>query len=121
MSHWRIRSTVASALLVLGSVTGCSSDTASESRPTAATVVVGVDAVTAEASVGDSLEIETQKLAGTTIATQNEDLVSIYQGTEIDGVEVNPFVEARAPGTATVTVTRPNGSSYDLVITISNE
>ena len=110
-----------SLFVVLAFVTGCSTQSELQVRPTAATVVVAVDETEAQAVVGDSLEIQTQKLIGTTVSSADGDLVEVYQGTEVDGVDVNPFVEARAPGTATVTVTRPDGSSYDLVITITDE
>jgi hypothetical protein len=114
-------SLLSSLLIALALVTGCSTQSEPQVRPTAATVVVAVDETQAQAVVGDSLEIQTQKLTGTTVSTPDDTLIQVFQGTEIDGVEVNPFVEARAPGTATVTVTRPDGSSYDLVISITDQ
>jgi uncharacterized protein YcfL len=112
---------LSSLVVVLALVTGCSSESEPQTRPTTATVVVAVDETQAQAVVGDSIEIQTKKLTGTTISSADDSLVEVFQGTEVDGVEVNPFVEARAAGTATVTVTRPDGSSYDLVLTITDE
>jgi hypothetical protein len=112
---------LSSLIVVLALVTGCSSESEPQTRPTTATVVVAVDETQAQAVVGDSIEIQTKKLTGTTISSADDNLVEVFQGTEVDGVEVNPFLEARAAGTATVTVTRPDGSSYDLVLTITAE
>jgi len=41
-------------------------------------------------AAGDLLEIQVAKLAATTIASPDTELVRLYQGTEIDGVGINP-------------------------------
>jgi len=120
VSKLRLLAFFAAPVLTIGFLAGCSSESSSQPRPVVATVQVAVDETTAAAVVGDLLEIQVAKLTATTIESPDTELVRLYQGTEIDGAEINPFVEALAPGEATITVTRPDQSSYDLVVSITN-
>ena len=126
----RIAIAASTAVLGVGLLAGCSSsssDSASGGASAAASaatqmlppVIVEPGQTEATAKVGDFIDIKVDKLAGTTIDTSTPDLVEITQGGERDGAEFNPGAKALAPGDAVITVTGPDGSSYDLKITIT--
>jgi hypothetical protein len=82
-------------------------------------VMVAEDVTTANAKVGDFIVIQVTKLAGTTIATSTPDLLEVTQGGSDGSAEFNPGAKALAAGTGIITVTKPDGSSYDLTVTIT--
>ena len=81
--------------------------------------MVAEDVTTANAKVGDFIVIQVTKLAGTTIATPNPELLEVTQGGSDGSAEFNPGAKALAPGVGIITVTKPDGSSYDLTVTIT--
>lgn len=116
------------ALLGITVLAGCSSSSGSADASAAASasaqqmlppVIVEPGETTATAKVGNFIDIKVDKVTGTTIATSTPDLVEITQGGEKDGAEFNPGAKALAAGDAVITVTHPDGTSYDLNITIT--
>jgi hypothetical protein len=121
------------AILGVTMLAGCSSSSSSDATPTEASasaaasanaqmlppVIVEEDATTATAKVGDFIDIKVQTLAGTTIATTTPDLVELTQGGSDGSAEFNPGAKALAAGTAVITVTKADGSTYDLTVTIT--
>ncbi len=131
----RIVAISATALLGISVLAACSASTSSTENKAAAPassaaaapnanmeapIIVGPTDTTATAQVGNKIVFNVDKLAGTTISTSTPDLVSISQGGEQDGAEVNPGAEALAAGTAIVTVTNPDSSMRDVTITITD-
>ena len=124
---------IASAVLALGVMTGCSSTSSSEEAATSAEtsaettdssqmlppVIVEPGQTEATATVGDFIDIVVEEVVGTTIDTANTDIVEIFQAREEGGAVFNPGAKALAPGVATITVTTPDNSSYDLVVTVT--
>jgi len=74
---------------------------------------------TATAKVGDTIVFKVDKLAGTTISTDNADMFELVQGGEKDGAEFNPGAKALMAGTGVVTVTNPDSSTRDVTITVT--
>ena len=124
---------IASAVLALGVMTGCSSTSSSDEAATSAEtfaettdsaqmlppVIVEPGQTEATATVGDFIDIVVEEVVGTTIDTANTDIVEIFQAREEGGAVFNPGAKALAPGVATITVTTPDNSSYDLVVTVT--
>lgn len=128
----RIRTVVvvgAVALLGAGVLAGCSSSSSeSSTSPEASSsaqmlppVIITEDQTTATAKVGDFLDIvvSEENLAGTTVSTDQPDLVELTQAKEEGGATFNPGGKTLAPGTAVIVVTNPNGSSRDITLTIT--
>ena len=129
----RLAAAASIAALGVAVLAGCSSSSSSDasasasaaatSGPNAAQmlppVIVEPGQTEATAKVGDFIDIVVEKLAGTTIDTTTPDLVEIFQGGEKDGAEFNPGAKALAPGDAVITVTKPDATTYDLKITIT--
>lgn len=120
------------ALLGVAVLAGCSSSStpapaASTAAASAAAsnaevlppVMVAEDVTTANAKVGDFIVIQVTKLAGTTIDTSTPELLEVTQGGSDGSAEFNPGAKALAVGTGIITVTKPDGSSYDLTVTIT--
>ena len=121
------------AILGVTMLAGCSSSSSSDAMPTEAPasaaastdagmlppVIVEEDGTTATAKVGNFIDIKVKTLAGTTIATTTPDLVELTQGGTDGSAEYNPGAKALAAGTAVITVTKADGSSYDLTVTIT--
>ncbi|CAB4859801.1 MAG: hypothetical protein F2793_00745 [Actinobacteria bacterium] len=115
------------ALLGITVLAGCSSSSSSDSSASAAAsttqmlppVMVEQGATTAAAKVGDFVVINVKTIAGTTIATSTPDLLAISQGGTDGSADFNPGAQALAVGTGIITVTLPDGSTYDLTVTIT--
>ena len=125
------------ALLGVGVLAGCSSSTSSDSSSSAAAtaaasaaaspsgtagmlppIIVTDGQKTATAKVGDFIDIVVKKPAGTTIDTNKPDILEVSQAHQ-DGTAVfNPGAKALAPGDAVITVTNPDGSTWDINVTV---
>lgn len=128
---------IASAVVALGVMTACSSDSSSGEAATSAEtaaetaaetmdssemlppVIVEPGQTEATAKVGDFIDIVVEEVVGTTIDTPNTDIVEIFQAREEGGAVFNPGAKALAPGVATITVTKPDNTTYDLVVTVT--
>ena len=131
----RVTAVASIAALGIAVLAGCSSSSDSSSSASAAAtaaaspaassqqmlppVIVEPGQTEATAKVGDFIDIVVEELAGTTIDTTTPELVEITQGGERDGAEFNPGAKALAPGDAVITVTKPDSTTYDLKITIT--
>jgi hypothetical protein len=129
----RIRTAVvlsAAALLGAAALAGCSSSSSepASSAPAASAstqllppVIITEEQTTATAKVGDFLDIVVpdDELAGTTVGTDQPDLVELTQAKEEDGATFNPGGTALAAGTAVITVTSPDSSTRDITLTIT--
>ncbi len=121
--------TAAAALALTGAVAlaGCSSSSGSDTSssaapvmsPVQAPVVLDPTATSATMKVGQNLDINVTKLAGTTIDTDKPDLLKITQGGSNGGADFNPGATALAAGTATITVTNPDNSKREIAVTIT--
>ena len=132
MSRTRtIAAVSAAALLGAAVLAGCSSssepaasDSAAASESSAQMlppVIITEDQTTATAKVGDFLDIviPEDQLAGTTVSTDQPDLVELTQAKEEDGTLFNPGGKTLAPGTAVIVVTDPGGATRDITLTIT--
>ena len=117
------------AISILGVtvLAGCSSSsdpatdtaTASETSQMLPPVIVTADQMEAAAMVGDMIDIVVDDPVNTTITVDNADVLEITQGSDDGSALFNPGAMALAAGTATVTVTNPDGSTRDIVVTVS--
>jgi hypothetical protein len=73
----------------------------------------------ATAKVGDFLNIVVDEVIGTTIATDNPEVLEISQARQDGDAIFNPGAQALAPGEATITVTTPDNESYDIAVTVT--
>ena len=66
--------------------------------------------------VGDNLNfvIDDKNLAGTTVSTDNKDIVELTQAGEKDGATYTAGGKCLAAGTATITVTAPDNTKRDI-------
>ena len=118
-----------SAISILGVtvLAGCSSGddpatdttTSSESNQMLPPVIVTADQTDASATVGAFIDIVVDDPANTTIAVDNAEVLEDIQGKDDGSATFNPGAEALSPGTATITVTSPDGSIRDIVVTVS--
>lgn len=120
--------TGAAAMLGLTLMVGCSSasdeptpteTTSEESAQLLPPVIVEPGQTEASAKVGDFIDIVVDDPVATSIATADTGIVEISQGYDDGSAVFNPGARAVAAGTATITITLPDGSSYDLVVTVS--
>ena len=121
----------AAALLGVTVLAGCSSSSepAESSSAAVATegaemlppVIITEDQTSATCAVGNFLDIivAEDKLAGTTVASSDEAVVSVTQAKEEGGALFNPGGECLAAGSATVTVTNPDASVRDIAVTVT--
>lgn len=120
----------ATALTAVALISGCSSTSSSDAASPAASevggqvlppVMVEEGQTEASAKVGDFIVFNTptDQLAGTTIATDQPDLLEISQAKQEGDALLNPGAKALAAGTAVVTITNPDGSTRDVTITIT--
>jgi hypothetical protein len=126
---------VVSAAALLGVVTlaGCSSSSdttesaaassaaAGESTEMLPPVIITEDQTAATCSVGNMLDIivPEAELAGTTVASSDEAVVTVTQAKQEGDALFNPGGECVAAGEATVTVTDQQGATRDIVITVA--
>ena len=82
-------------------------------------VMVEQGQTTAEAKVGDTIVINAEDPVATVISTSTPELVELTQGSDDGSAVFNPGAKALMPGTAVITVQLPDGTSYDLTVTIS--
>ena len=121
----------AAALLGVSILAGCSSSeetTASETTSEESMdggsqmlppVIVEPGQTEASAKVGDFIDIVVEEIVGTTIATDNPEILKISQAYDDGSAIFNPGAEALAPGTAIITVTTPDNESYDITVTVT--
>jgi len=117
------------AISILGVtvLAGCSSDTesatdtatSSETTQMLPPVIVTADQMDVAAVVGNMIDIVVDDPVNTTIAVDNSDVLEITQGKDDGSALFNPGAKALAVGTATVTVTNPDGTTRDIVVTVS--
>ena len=111
---FRIRTAAAvgaAALLGVSVLAGCSSDsesattdtTSEESTQMLPPVIIEVGQTEATAKVGDNLDILVTDIAGTTVSTDNPEVVELTQAKEEGGATFNPGGKVLAPGTAVIT------------------
>lgn len=121
----------AAGLMGAALLAGCSSsDSSSEATETAAAgettemlppVIITEDQTEATCSVGNFLDIviPEDKLAGTTVSTSDDAVVTVTQAKQEGDALYNPGGECVAPGSATVTVTNPDASTRDIAVTVA--
>jgi PBP1b-binding outer membrane lipoprotein LpoB len=117
------------AISILGVtvLAGCSSDTesatdtatSSETTQMFPPVIVTADQMDVAAVVGNMIDIVVDDPVNTTIAVDNSDVLEITQGKDDGSALFNPGAKALAVGTATVTVTNPDGTTRDIMVTVS--
>ncbi len=123
----KIASIGAVSILGVTVLAGCSSSdetatdtaTSSETSQMLPPVIITADQMDASAVVGDMIDIVVDDPVNTTIAVDNADVLEITQGTDDGSALFNPGAKALAAGTATITVTHPDGSTRDIVVTVS--
>ena len=106
---------------------GCSSSdesatdtaTSSESTQMLPPVIITPDQMDATAVVGDMIDIVVDDPVNTVIAVDNADVLEITQGSDDGSAIFNPGAKALAAGTATITVTNPDGSTRNIVVVVS--
>ena len=106
---------------------GCSSSdetatdtaTSSEAAQMLPPVIITVDQMDAAAVVGDMIDIVAEDPVNTVISVDNADVLEITQGYDDGSAIFNPGAKALAAGTATVTVTNPDGSTRTIVVVVS--
>jgi hypothetical protein len=127
---FRIRSAAtlgAVALLGVTVLAGCSSDSGSTSTETTSEenaqmlppVIIEVGQTEATAKVGDNLDIIVEDIVGTTVATDNPEVVELTQAKEEGGALFNPGGKALAPGTAIITITMPGMTESTITLTVT--
>lgn len=125
----------AAALLGVTVLAGCSSSSeeATDSATTSQTseesmdgesqmlppVIVEPGQTEATASVGDFIDIVVDQIEGTTVSTDNPEILMLSQAYDDGSALFNPGAEALAPGNATITVTLADGTSYDIAVTVT--
>ena len=117
------------AISILGVtvLAGCSSSdesatdtaTSSEVSQMLPPVIITADQMDAAAVVGDMIDIVVDDPVNTVIAVDNADVLEVTQGYDDGSAIFNPGAKALAPGTATITVTNPDGSTRNIVVVVS--
>jgi hypothetical protein len=84
-------------------------------------IMIATDATTADCKVGDKLyfQIDDKKLAGTTVSSADEAIVTVTQATQQDDATMTAGGECVAAGSTTVTVTSPDGSTRAVAVTVT--
>ena len=122
----------AAALLGVTMLAGCSSSSDSAETASAAAsadggsemlppVIITEDQTSATCAVGNFLDIivAEDQLAGTTVATSDEAVVTVTQAKQEGDALFNPGGECVAPGSATITVTGADNTTRDIAITVT--
>ncbi len=117
------------AISILGAtvLAGCSSSsdpatdtaTSSETSQVIAPVIITADQMDATAAVGHVIDIVVDDPVNTVISVDNADVLEIAQGYDDGSAIFNPGAKALTAGTATITVTNPDGSTRDILVTVS--
>lgn len=128
----RITAASAAALAFVALLAGCSSSSSDAGSASAAAtgaiggnvlppVMVEPGQTEATAKVGDTIvfNIPEADLAGTTVSTDNPDLLEVTQASQDGDAVLNPGAKALAAGTAVVTITAPDSTTSTVTITIS--
>ena len=133
MTRFRTAAAVgAAALLGITVLAGCSSssDSTEASASAAASegssqmlppVIITEDQTSATCAVGNFLDIivAEDKLAGTTVGSSDEAVVTVTQAKQEGDALFNPGGECIAAGSATITVTNPDNTTRDIAITVT--
>jgi len=121
----------ATALLGVTLLAGCSSSSeepaasettsqeAEESTQMLPPVIVEPGQTEATAKVGDFIDIVVEEVIGTTIATDNPEVLEVSQAKQEGDALFNPGAKALAAGTAVITVTTPDNTTYDINVTVT--
>ena len=119
----RFMAVSAVALLGAAFLAGCSSKSTesatSSSQAVLPPIIIAVDQIEGEAKVGETIVFNVDEVVGTTIATEQTDLLELTQSKEEGGADFNPAATALAMGSAVVTIKSPDGTTRDVLITIS--
>ena len=115
------------SILGVSVLAGCSSSdesatdsaTSSEMSQLLPPVIITADQMDATAVVGDMIDIVVDDPVNTVIAVDNADVLEITQGYDDGSAIFNTGAKALAAGTATITVTNPDGSTRDIVVVVS--
>lgn len=115
------------SILGVSVLAGCSSSdesatdtaTSSETSQMLPPVIITADQMDAAAVVGDMIDIVVDDPVNTVIAVDNADVLEITQGYDDGSAIFNPGAKALAAGTATITVTNPDGSTRNIVVVVS--
>ena len=84
-----------------------------------APIVIVPEQTEAEANVGDALDIMVDDPVAATVESDAPDIVEVFNGSDQDGVVMNPGGVALAAGTANITVVNADGTSYVIVVNVS--
>ncbi len=121
----------AAALAFVGALAGCSSSSTSSETAAATASPIGGNVLPpvmvepgqteATAKVGDTIvfNIPEADLAGTTIDTDNPEVLQVSQAKQEGDALFNPGAKALAAGTATVTITAPDMTTSDVTVTVT--
>ena len=117
----------AAALMSIGVLAGCSSSDSGDSADSGDStqmlppVIIAEGDTSASCAVGDFLDILVPegKLAGTTVDSSDAGIVEVTQAKEEGGATFNPGGQCLAAGSATITVTSPDGSTRDIAMTVT--
>jgi hypothetical protein len=114
----------AAGMLGLTVLVGCSSSDSADSSQTTSQdsqalppVILEPGETQATAKVGEFIVVKAVQTAGTTIATNNPDILKVQQAYEDGSAIFNAGAQVLAPGNATITVTLPDNSSYQIAVT----
>lgn len=114
----------AAAMLGMTLIAGCSSSSDSSSSQSVSQdsqalppVILEPGETQATAKVGDFIVVKAVQTAGTTIATDKPDILKVQQAYEDGSAIFNAGAQVLAPGSATITVTLPDNSSYQIAVT----
>ena len=117
----------AAVLLGVGMVAGCSSSSddapdetgGEETSQVLPPVIVEPGQTEATAKVGDFIDIVVDEVIGTTISTDDSDVLEVYQARQDGDAIFNPGAKALAAGDVTITVTLPDNTGYDIAVTVT--
>lgn len=129
----RTLAVAAAALVLLGTLAGCSSSSSGDSTAAASAaaspiggdvlppVMVEPGQTEATVKVGGTIvfNIPEKELAGTTVDTDAPDILEVSQAKQDGDAILNPGAKALAPGTAVVTITAPNSSTSTVTVTVT--